>query len=135
MEAPIVALLCNEVVGALLHGTCACFPIAVSFRLCDQQVLEDVGLGLGKAHAHPAAKSCCLVSPKSTTRSIVLPWLLHVSGVIQVDKTSFLLLSVSDLEWRRSSQKHPQNTKNILRACCGVALRSCALMLVALQKA
>ena len=60
--------MCGVNVGALLCGTCVCFPSSVSARLCGARVLDDVRRGPGGAPAKPAAKSC-LAGPKSALGS------------------------------------------------------------------
>ena len=41
--------VCGVNVGALLCGTCMCFPSSVSARLCGARVLDDVRRGPGSA--------------------------------------------------------------------------------------
>ena len=62
--------MCGVDVGALLCGTCVCFPSSVSARLCGARVLDDVRRGPGSAPAKPAAKSC-LAGPKSALGSLI----------------------------------------------------------------
>ncbi len=62
--------MCGVNVGALLCGTCVCFPSSVGARLCGARVLDDVRRGPGSAPAKPAAKSC-LAGPKSALGSLI----------------------------------------------------------------
>ena len=54
----VFPFVCGVNVGALLCGTCVCFPSSVSARLCGARVLDDVRRGPGSAK--PAKPSLAL---------------------------------------------------------------------------
>ena len=81
--------MCGVNVGALLCGTCVCFPSSVGARLCGARVLDDVRRGPGGAPAKPAAKSC-LAAPKSALGSLIVhAWKSDMSDCLNFAKKRF----------------------------------------------